>query len=105
MGLGVHAIDLDDGEVVALDPKVLARKGTNVDQPEQIRLAGLHGHGKMLRVIDQSGLGDGLSASWVALVHELLDENGHLIVIPVREGHDNLLVVLSAVGRVWIMNN
>lgn len=50
--VGKDAVDLDDGDIVSLEPDILASEGTNVDGIEEIRLSGLDGHGEVLCVIE-----------------------------------------------------
>ena len=103
--LGIHAINLDDLHRVALDPEVLAGKGAHVDDAEKVRLARLNGDGHVLGVIDEGGLGDRLGSGGVGLAQEAGDEVFDLIVVPVRQGEDDLVVSLVLVGEVRVMDD
>lgn len=90
---------------MTLEPEVLAGKGTNVDDAELVRLARLDGDGEVLRLVHEGGLGHGLGAGRVGLCEELRDQVLHLVVVPVRQGEDELMVNFVLVGEVWVVDD
>lgn len=67
--LGVDAIDLDDSEVVALYAEVLADKGADVDDAQEVGLARVDGEfGAVLKVGDEGAVGDGFAAAGVFVI-------------------------------------
>lgn len=103
--LGIHAVDLDDAHLVALEPQVLTGKGTNVDDADVIRLSRLHRDGHVLRVIDEACVRDRLCASRVGLAQKSRNEGLYLVMIPVGKSEDDFLVHLFFVREPGIMNN
>lgn len=103
--LRVHAVDLDDGDVVAFEPDVLGSKGTHVDHAEEVRLPRLHWHLEVPRVVEESIVGDGFGATRISLVDESGQEIGHLAMVPIRDGQDKLFVVLILEGVIWVVDN
>lgn len=104
--LRVDAIDLNNAHSVVLEPEILASKGSHVNNAEQIcgfrfdRDSVVHG------LVHESVLGDGFGTRGVRLDHEeLVDEVGHLIVVPVGEGQDQLLIDLVLIREVLVMDN
>lgn len=68
--MDVNTIHLHDGDGVVFNPHVLARKGANVCDAEQVSPVGYHGHGQVLSVVHEGGFGDWLGSGWVVLAHE-----------------------------------
>lgn len=81
--LMIHAIDFDDGHIVALEPDVLSREGADVDHAEEVRFPGLDGDFEVLRLVEEGRLRHRFCASRVAFVVEGREQDGHLLVVPV----------------------
>lgn len=90
---------------MALEPEVLTSKGTHVDGSEQVGCFGLDGQGVVHGLVHEGVLRNGLGTGRVGLGHELGNEGLHLLVIPVREGEDELLIVVILEGELLVMDN
>lgn len=90
---------------MALEPDVLSGKSTNVDHTEQVCFAGLYCHSEVLGLIEQSSLWHGLCTGRVVLADEAGEQVRHLVMVPVRDGEDKLLVVLAFEWRVWVIDD
>lgn len=104
-GLGVGAVNLDDGHSMAFEPDVVGGEGTNVNQTEEVRLAGLDVKMDAMGVVHDGGIGDGLGTSGIPDAHELGHQDVHHAVIPVGKGQHDFLVIHFAEWRVWIMDD
>lgn len=90
---------------MALEPDVLAGKGTDVDHTEEVRLAGLDRDREVLGLVPEGGLGNRLRTGGVSLVDEAGEQVLHLVVVPVRHGEDELLIVLAFEWGVWVVDD
>ena len=88
-----------------LKPDILRCKRTHVDQPEHICFAGLDLDSQVLRVVDKSSLRHRLGTGWIRDADEALEKILHEIVVPVREGEHDFLVVEILVRVLWIVHN
>ena len=50
--LGKDAVDLNDSNIVPLEPDVLASECANVDHVKEIRFPGLDWYGEVLRIVE-----------------------------------------------------
>lgn len=87
--LRVDAINFNNAHSVVLEPEILASKGSHINNAEQVggfrfdRDSVVHG------LVHESILRHRFGTRGVRLDHEeLVDEVGHLIVVPVGEGQD-----------------
>ena len=104
--LGIDPVDLDDGHGVLVEMHVRGREGGHADHAHEVRLARLEGELNVLRVVDQVGVGDRLVAGRVQRRGEVgAEHGGELLVVPVREAEDNLLVVFAGVGGVRVVDD
>lgn len=90
---------------MALEPEVLTSEGTHVDGSEQVGRVGLDGQGVVGGLVHEGVLRNGLGTGGVGLCHELGNESLHLLMIPVGEGEDELLVIVILVGELLVMDN
>ncbi|KAK5629245.1 hypothetical protein RRF57_004959 [Xylaria bambusicola] len=78
-----------------LEPDVLSRKSSNVGHTEQVRLSRLDRDFQVLGFVEEGGLWHWLCAGWVSFGIEGREQDRHLLVIPVRYGENNFLIVLA----------
>lgn len=97
VGLRPDAVDLNNAHVVAFNPEVLTCECTDVDYTQEVRLAGLHRELEVLGFIHERRFGDRLGTSWVRDADESFQEIGHLIVVPIRQTDDKLLIILAKI--------
>ena len=103
--MSVDAINLHNSHIVTFEPDVLAGKSANVDHAHKIRLARLERNLQLLRVVKQRGLRHRLCTAGVLLAHEEGYQAGHLVMVPVGDTYDDLLVELVLVGVFWVMDD
>ena len=104
-GLGPDAVNFDDSHRMSFNPEVLAGKGTDVGHAEEVRLARLHRHCKILGIVHESGIRDWFGTSGILVAQEVVDQPRHLVMIPIRQCDGHLFVVLSSVWALWIVND
>lgn len=90
---------------MALNPEVLAGKGTNVNDSEHVGRVGLDGDSQVLSLIHERRLGYRLSTSRVVLGQESRKKSGHLVMVPVREGQDKFMVNLLSVRELGVVDD
>lgn len=93
-GLRVDTVYFYDTHSVAFEPNVLSGKSAYVDQAEHVSPARTHLKGEVLSIIHQSSVGDGLCSSGIGDTDETLHKVGNPVMIPVRKGEDNFLVIV-----------
>lgn len=100
--VGIDSVNFDNSHIVTFEPEVLSSESTNVDYSEHVCLAGLNRDRKVLSVVHQSSLRNRLGTSWIGLIEEFWNPDLHLVMIPVRQRDDNLLINLVGVWEVGI---
>ncbi len=90
---------------MTLEPKVLTRESTDVNDVEQIGLSWLDGDSEILSIVQESILWDRFCASRVGFVEELGDQSCHLLVVPIRNREDNFLVHLVLIWKVGVVDD
>ena len=103
--LGIYAVNLHHLHGMAFKPEILCSKSGHVDDPEQIRLAGLESHGQVLGIVHQGGLWDWFCARRVRVAHEPIEETRHLVVVPVAQGEHDLFVVRILDWRIGVVDD
>ena len=107
--LHINSINSDGSHIMALEPYGNTREIGHVDHVNEIRLSWLHLESNVLTVIDQARIGDWRLPRLDGIVVNvggglvIVEECGHVLMIPIREGHCELFVEME--GRIWIVNN
>jgi hypothetical protein len=70
-----------------------------------VGLARLNRPSEVLSIIHQGILGNGFSTGGVGLVEKLGDQDLHLLVVPIGEGQNDVLVNLVLVWKVGVLDN
>ena len=90
---------------MALEPDVLASECAYIDDSEQIGFLGFDCSGKILAVIEKGSFGNWLCSSGIGHTYETLQENWHLLMIPIRDCENYLLVILALVRGVGVVDD
>lgn len=90
---------------MALKPKILSGKSSDIDDAEQVCFSRLDCSGDILRVVEQGSFRDRLGPSRIDYVNEAIEKIGHEIMIPIGQSQDSLLVVLAFVRGLGIGND
>ncbi len=107
--LGVDAINSDCSEVVILKPDGNTREIGHVDHVYQVGLSWLHCESVVLAVVDETCLWDWGLPSLDAIVGNIggglvvIQEGGHLLMIPIRKGNCHLFVEFER--GIWVVDN
>lgn len=103
--LSVDAIYFDNLHGVALEPKILTSKGSDVDDAEHVSLTRLNERGQILSVVHQCSIGNRFSSCGIFDADESLHQIRHQVMIPIRKSQVSLLVILTLVWGVWVVND
>jgi hypothetical protein len=90
---------------VSFEPDILRCKRTHIDQSEHVCFAGLNLDSQVLCVVDESSLRHRFGTRRIRNADEALEKILHEIVVPVREGEHDFLVVEILVRILWVMHN
>jgi len=103
--LRIDAVDLDNGYGMVLKPDPLASKGSDIHHTEEICLSRFDLDLEVLGLVEQCGIGNRLGTGRVKARHELGNKVGHLVVVPVGDREDVLLIVHALERAVWIRDD
>jgi hypothetical protein len=90
---------------MSLKPDILRCERAHVDQAEHVRFAGLNLDCQILCIVDKSSLWHRFGTGRIGNADEALEQILHEIMIPVREGEHNFLVVEVFVRVLWVMHD
>lgn len=88
---------------MAFKPDILSRKSADVDHVEKIDLPRLDRDCQILSIIEKCSLRDRFGSSRIGFVDEFWNQNLHLLMVPVRDREDELLIIF--VWEVWIADD
>lgn len=104
--LGVHAINLHDLHLMLVELNDMSREGRHADYPDQVSLPRFDVQFDILGIVDEGCIRDWFSALLIFRVGEVMfDQRGHLLVVPVGQGEDDLFAILIFVRRGRILYN
>ena len=88
-----------------LEPDILASECTYIDDSEHVGLPGVDCSGKILGVIEKGRFGNWLCSSGIGHTDETLQQNWHLLMIPIGDCENPLLVILAFVWGVGVIDD
>lgn len=104
--LSVHTINLDNGDVVLVELKVLRCKGPHVDDSEEVLLAWSDTELDILGLIDQDGIWHwfcSIVVVRVVLRLVVVDQTRSLGMIQISQGHD--VFCINTIRGVHVIDN
>ena len=90
---------------MALKPNVLASECAYIDDSEHVGFPWLDCSSKILAVIEKGSFGNWLCSSGIGHTYETLQENWHLLMIPIRDCENHLHVILAVVWGIGIIDD
>lgn len=90
---------------MTLEPEILCSECSHIDYAEHVRLARLHVNTQVLGFVHQGRVWNRLSTGWIGIADKPTEQTWHLIMVPIREGQHQFLIVLVFVRRVRVRND